>query len=273
MPFSPQSPIFFSEGSVAEAIARINFLVESNRRLGLLVGPMGVGKTTLLQTFARGDRSIVRPTNIQPIYFSAIGQTETEMLKGLCRAFGDGLRSYGMVERRGEALADLWQRLSDLARASKNFERRWVVLADGFLDNEIGIQFIRRLVQMGESLSMVATSPSEGNAAIPRDLLCLGELRIELPAWDLGQTADYFDFALEQSGGRVNLFDAQAITRVHELSQGLPSAINRLADLALVAGAVQRVPRLSSDIIDQVYAEFSLEPWAQSRELMSPMSV
>src|ERR1700722_3378537 len=44
---------FYPTPSHEEALARLNFLVEERRRLGMLCGPVGIGKSLLLEIFAR----------------------------------------------------------------------------------------------------------------------------------------------------------------------------------------------------------------------------
>lgn len=93
---------------------------------------------------------------------------------------------------------------------------------------------------------------------LPRRILDCCELRIDLPPWDLGQTADYFEFALDRCEASQDLFTAQGITRCHELGDGLIRRIVQLADLALVAGAVRDLDRVDADLVDQVFDEFSI---------------
>jgi len=44
--------MFFQSPTHDEALARLHFLVEERRRLGLLLGPPGTGKTLLFEVFA-----------------------------------------------------------------------------------------------------------------------------------------------------------------------------------------------------------------------------
>ena len=50
----PQS--FYQSPTHEEALARLHFLVEQHRRLGLLLGPAGSGKSLLLEVFAAATR-------------------------------------------------------------------------------------------------------------------------------------------------------------------------------------------------------------------------
>ena len=53
-PFSGRNPKarFFASPTHDEALARLHFLVDERRRLGLLLGPAGSGKTLVLELLA-----------------------------------------------------------------------------------------------------------------------------------------------------------------------------------------------------------------------------
>jgi hypothetical protein len=71
---------------------------------------------------------------------------------------------------------------------------------------------------------------------LPRWILEQCDLKIELPAWDLGQTADYFEFAIAREGGRDDMFDGQSMTRIHELGDGIPRKIETAVRSDLILG-------------------------------------
>jgi hypothetical protein len=94
----------------------------------------------------------------------------------------------------------------------------------------------------------------------------------------LGQTADYFSMMLESAGGRSGIFEAQAITRIHELANGLVKPMNQIADLSLVAAAARKSVRVPSELIDQICEELGLtsglseHSWAESNRFGSPLA-
>jgi type II secretory pathway predicted ATPase ExeA len=93
---------------------------------------------------------------------------------------------------------------------------------------------------------------------LPRWVIEQSDLRIDLPAWDLGLVAEYFEFAISAVGGSAEIFDAQSITRIQELAEGIPRRIAQIADLALVSGAVRRKDRIGVEIVEDVCNEFTL---------------
>jgi general secretion pathway protein A len=93
-------------------------------------------------------------------------------------------------------------------------------------------------------------------------LLDLAELRIELDRWDEPDTQAYLTTALERAGRSEPLFDERAAARLHELSRGVPRQVCQLAELALLAGAGQRLVRIDEATIDAVYEELAVSPAA-----------
>jgi type II secretory pathway predicted ATPase ExeA len=88
----PESPFrggidpksFYPSPTHEEALARLQFLVERQRRLGLLVGPSGSGKSLLLEVFAAQLRRNARPV----AKLSLLGVEPVEMLWLLANDWG-----------------------------------------------------------------------------------------------------------------------------------------------------------------------------------------
>ena len=263
-PFSSNPARFFMGGSVEEAIARVCFLAKSKRRLGVLVGPASVGKTLLLKNLRKPIAAAAASLRPRIVYLSLLGLNQTELFENLARLLGEGLspanRAIFNRTQRGEAQT-AWQQLHDVLLAASALNTQQVLLLDDIsLAKELTLAGIHRILETSSPISCLLSVCSESLESLPSNLEERCQLRVDLPAWDLGQTADYFDFAMGNAKGRPGLFEAQAITRIHELSDGLPQRINRLSDLALVAGASKRVPRIASELADQVFEEFSLMP-------------
>ena len=75
---------FYQSPTHEEALARLHFLVDQQRRLGLLVGPSGSGKSLLLEVFAEQLRRHARPV----AKLSLLGVEPAEMLWLLAAEWG-----------------------------------------------------------------------------------------------------------------------------------------------------------------------------------------
>jgi general secretion pathway protein A len=85
----------------------------------------------------------------------------------------------------------------------------------------------------------------------------MSDLRIELETWDPEDTLDFLTASLAKAGNSGEVFDPNAASRVHELTQGVPRKVSNLAELALVAGAGQQLKSIDAATIDAVFEELA----------------
>ena len=77
--------------------------------------------------------------------------------------------------------------------------------------------------------------------------------RCELCALTAGEVGQYLAFRLQVAGAPdPELFDEAASRLVHRHAAGIPRVINAIADHALLAGYVARVPRITSTEVERV---------------------
>ncbi len=267
-PFASSSGEFFVGGSVEEAIARIEFLASSHRSLGVLIGPQGSGKSSLLQRFPSLRYATQHRKTVRTIFVSVVGCSSEELLPTIADALSE-TRFKRLNGAFDTAEAKAWTTIRDNLVAAKSAGCRVMMLLDGLVGMSSSWEIVRRLTRAYLPVSLLVGIDSERVYELPTEIAKLSELRVDLPAWELSQTADYFDFAIESAQGHTGIFDAQAITRIHELSDGLPGAIRKLADLCLIAGSVKRLARISSDTVEEIDLELSIYPRSNSKELLS----
>jgi type II secretory pathway predicted ATPase ExeA len=243
----------FVGGTVEEALARCDFSADQQNQFGLVIGPSGVGKTTLFEHFAT-KRNASSPKDCVLRVDLANNSLNTISL----RLAND----LGLGPNREQ---DTWGLVRDQLFAQYSVGHRTLLLLDNVHEmNEQQSETLATLLSPESLWSSLLSVDDESIVNLPRWLLDQCELKIELPAWDLGQTADYFEFAIPLCGGSEDAFDAQSITRVQELSDGIPRKICQIAGLALVAGAVRRVPKVTAELVDEVCDEFTVSMGAKS---------
>jgi general secretion pathway protein A len=251
---------FFVAGSIAEALARAEFLIQHERRLGILVGPQGVGKSSFFRHLAARRSRLPRQTLAHVDFSGATPILLAERIRDRLRGeqSQDGLRD-GKRPSEPESLGRIIHEIDELLLATAAIGRQGVLLLDNAQDaNEEVLETLGILLKRPGNWTAILAVDDALLVELPRRILETCELRIDLPAWDLGLTAEYFEWALARCGRRDDIFSAQGITRVHELSDGIPKRIFQLADMALVAGAGKRATSIDAELIDQVCDEFSI---------------
>jgi type II secretory pathway predicted ATPase ExeA len=239
-----------------EALARLSFLVGQHRRLGLLVGPSGSGKSLLLEVFAQQLRRAGRKglsSQPQVAKLSLLDVEPTEMLWLLaCQ--------WGLSPAPTASAAALWRAIGDRLFVYRCQQWEAVVLLDDAhrADPQV-MQHVTRLARFDPSpdmwLTIVLAGRNESMARLGESLLGLAALRIELEPWERSETEEFVTALLVQAGQCGPVFDRPAVDRLHELAHGIPRRVCQLADLALLAGAGRNLDQIDAGVVETVYQE------------------
>lgn len=243
------SCFFYHSPTHEEALARMHFLVEERRRLGLLLGAEGSGKTFLLRFFADELRHDGRAA----VVVGLEGLAPEEMLLRL-------LQSLGKNPSSRDSLVSLWRQLED--RLCENgYEQidTIVLLDDADLATEQVLQQVARLARYemtAESrLTLILSSRPGGLEKIGPRLLELASLRIDIEPWQSDDTAEFVKSSLSAAGRESPIFAGPALARLHQLTHGVPRSVSRLADLSLLAAAGRDVKEIDADVVESAYEE------------------
>lgn len=241
---------FFQGGTVEEAIARVAFLVESRQRLGLVLGPSGVGRTMFLRNLHLPLSAAIQD-RFRIIYLPLRGVSSSELPSVVLSGLRCSNLSAAPLNR-----AQLWQTIEDEILSLSLLGERVVILCDDIEKSEKGTaEAIWRLMNIRGKPTCIFAIDDTYEPGIEDWVIEESDLRVELPLWDLLQTSEYFEFALDRVDAERGIYESQAVIRIQELGNGKPRRICQLAELSLVAGAVQRVDFISSDIVEQVANE------------------
>jgi general secretion pathway protein A len=247
-------PRAFHRGAAQdEALARLHFLVEERRTLGLVLGNRGAGKSLLLQAFA-----------------TELGSTQFEWARlGL---LGIGRREFlwqlagelGIESRRTAGEAVLHRAIDDHLIANRFQQLSTVLLLDDV--DEASPDVLGEIVRLAlfnqthdVGLTLVVAAHPERLSRLGDRLLELAELRVDLLGFDQDDTAALIRKLLAEAGRSSPIFSEAAVQRIQELSGGIPRRIKQLADLALVGGAGANLAQIEPVMIDLVYQELGVD--------------
>lgn len=239
---------FFYENPVHnEALARLHYLVENRRRVGLLLGPAGSGKSLLMDVFARQ----LREQGEDAAAAGALGVGQRELLWTLAAE----------LKLNPDVNAEtftLWRAISDCVTELRYQQRSLVLLID---DVDRAGDDVRRLCQRLSQLdpstdARLTLVLSAGDARhLGRSLLGLCDLRIDVDPWEPEDTAGYLLASTTRAGREEAIFDLSAAQRLHTLAAGIPRRVTQLAELSLVAGAGKGLECINEDTVESAYRE------------------
>lgn len=243
---------FYCSPSHDEALARLGFLIEHQRRLGLLLGAPGSGKTLLLKVLARQ----LKEQGCQVAMVNLLSLDERSMLWELATQLHGNPRDQ-------ETPFQLWRGVLDRVTENRYQQLPTVILFDDVDEARPEVlTHVMRLVRHDpsseSSLTTVLAADPQSQQRLGRRLLELAELRIDLEAWGPDDTLHYLLDSLEKAGSARPVFAETAAARLHELTHGVPRQVNNLAEMALLAGAGQQLAQIDAATVETVYEELIL---------------
>jgi len=234
---------------LTEALARIDYLVDGRRRMGLLMGASGVGKSLTLKAAARQLERRGRAV----VFVDATGASARE----LAWLVACGLEA---APREDADVARLWRLISDRVTENRLQQTHTVLVVDEA--GQAGPDVVSQLVRLARidpspaaRWTMVLASEPEQAAQWNRALRDLVDLRIEFSAWSAEETIGYLQMSLLEAGRMEPLFEEDALATLHQLTGGVPREVMRLADFALLAGAVAGRATIDAVTIEAAHEE------------------
>ncbi len=258
-PFEPSArgPFYFPSQSHQGAMLKLRYAVENSRGAALVAGPSGVGKTLLVQKLIEQLPDSSRP--VVPIVYPQM--PSRELLAYLAARLAPPEEPVGLTPSVDQS----WLRLETLLHQSWDRGDRPVVIVDEahLLEDTGTLETIRLLLNLqrdGEALFtllLVGQNPllsTLGRTPRLEERLDLSALVEPLSA---DETTSYLEHRLAAAGAQEEIFAADAIDTLHQLSHGLPRRINRLGDLALLVGYANKARLIDSALMHSVASELA----------------
>lgn len=245
---------FFPGASQHEALLRLHFLVDNHRRLGLLVGPHGCGKSMVLEVLHRQLRQQGR----QVIATNVMGVDSCEFQWKVAAGLGANPRMDAWPR-------ELWREIDDRIVSNRYQHTDTILLVDDTEEAETEVlTSLARLAQIDlndeSRFTIVLAADTTRSHLIGRRLQELCELRVELEPWDAEETRKFLCTALNTADIDSSLFTAGAVERLFDLTGGVPRRVTQLAQLSLVAATVQDLAEIDEQTLEAVQLELSVQP-------------
>ena len=232
---SPDPAYFYESASHKAALYRLQVPIKLKRGMSLILGDVGIGKTTLsrrLFQLLKREENVSSHMMLNPIY-----ETESEFLNALLKLFRIApqsgplsvVESLETIERflfekgvkQNQTVVLLIDEAQQLSPASLEILRALL----NYETNEYKLLQLILLAQM-ELLPRVREMKNFW------DRICL---RYVLNRFDRSDTQAMIAFRLQQAGypSRKNLFTTEAVQEIYHYTQGYPRRITKLCHDAL----------------------------------------
>ncbi len=258
-PFSnaPVSRFYFNSPQHSQALVRLTHLCANMKGLGILVGDIGAGKTTLARRLLDSLPESEYEAALLVIIHS--GVTASWLLKRIALQLGVDSPS----EDKLTLLGQLYQRLVKIYESGK----KAVVLIDeaqmlatrelmeefrGLLNLEVPE---RKLI----SLIFFGLPEIDQNLKLDPPLAQRVAIKYRLDHLAQESTEAYIKHRLRLAGASRMPFTPEAVRAVHRYSSGTPRVINTLCDNALFEGYVARAPMIDEAMISRVALDLGLD--------------
>jgi general secretion pathway protein A len=238
-------------------LSTLQYGIEANKGITLLIGEAGTGKTTLIR--AAIERS--RGSNALLVYLSNPTLTRAEFYDFLASGFG---LSREAAQSKPVFLRELERSL--LLRRERGGISALIVDEAQSVPYDL-LEEIRLLANLETStvklLPVVLTGQPELadrlNEQSLRQLKQRVALRANLPPFDLRETAAYIAKRIRIAGGdSAAVFTREAVEAIQRGSSGIARTISVVCDNALISGfALQRTP-VDADVVIEVCRDFDL---------------
>ena len=269
-PFSnaPVSRFYFNSPQHSQALIRLTHLCAQMKGLGILVGDIGAGKTTLARRLLDSLPESEYEAALLVIIHS--GVTASWLLKRIALQLGVEAPS----EDKLTLLGQLYQRLVKIYEHGK----KAVVLIDeaqmlatrelmeefrGLLNLEVPDRKLLSLIFFG-------LPEIEQNLKLDPPLAQRVSIKYRLDHLNAESTEAYIKHRLRLAGAARMPFTPGAVKAVHRFSSGTPRVINTLCDNALFEGYVARAPMIDDAMIERVALDLGLDGGSLPMEAGAP---
>jgi general secretion pathway protein A len=247
---------YFNSLQHAQALLRLMYVAQSMKGLGVLVGDIGTGKTTLARKMLENLPEAEYEAALLVIIHSGI--TASWLLKRIALQLGIDKPA----DEKLQLLSQLYRRLIKIAESG----RKAVILIDeaqmlktreimeefrGLLNLELPNRKLLTFVFFG-------LPDIEENMKLDPPLMQRVALRCYLKGFNEQATKEYIEHRLNLGGSKYEIIPKEVIPLIHRFSNGVPRLINTICDNALFECHLSNSKQVTKVIVENVAHSFGL---------------
>ncbi len=251
---TPDPQFLFLDEVYREAMAHLEYGIETGKGFVLLSGEVGTGKTTLVHALLDRFRE-----EVNTAFVFSTAMNFVELLKLIHDDFDTGVT--------GDSEAFLLIELNRYLLKQYREGKRCVLIFDEAQNLSVPLLEKIRMLSNLESrksklIQILLVGQPELAAKLQRnDLRQLRQrvaVRFHLPPMSRERADDYIAYRLARVGSaHRGLFEPEALERLYAESEGIPRVINVLCSNALLLGMGAATTSITADMIDEVIADLT----------------
>ena len=256
--------LFLSEGH-KEALARLQFGIEMRKGLIVLTGEVGSGKSTLVQSLV---------ANLKPKQTSALIINPRivggKLLQNICLEFGIEL------DFKEISKADIMNILYEFILKQAFYDENFTLIIDDAhdldqeqLDDIMLLSKIETSTRQLLQVVLIGLPEILNKLKSPKMLSLFQRIQIQyyLKPFSYSETQNFLLHRLAQAGSpRQDLFKADAVQRIFQLSKGIPRTICVIASNALLYAYLHGIKKVDHQVINAASDESLQETAAREEE-------
>lgn len=241
---TPDPEFFYLSSEHAEALDRLQYLVDGRMGAGMLTGEYGSGKTTMVRVLRqRLDLDQYRLAYLDYPRFSSDGLLKETL--------------YQLGEDSGGDNLDCRHRLGDMFYQTSAAGAHTLVVVDEaqVIPENGALEELRLLLNFQLEDAFLVTVLFVGQPEFRERVRKIPQLdqritvRYHLHNFDLEGTRLYISHRLKRAGARDSIFTDPAVEAIYRSTLGTPRRINNICDLCLFTGARQQAQQITDEIV------------------------
>jgi len=260
---SADDRFYFNSEQHTRVLTKMKYTIDERRGLGVLVGDLGTGKTTLARRLLEEmDESTYEAALLAVTHPAA---TARWVLGRIAAQIGVD----APADDRNALLGQIYNRLVEIDDTGK----KTVVLIDEaqmLRQKEIMVE-LRGLLNMepdGHKLMtfiLFGTDEIDEGLATYKPLQQQVSARCRISAFPAQTTAEYVRHRMDVSGTKTAVFDESTYDIIHRFSGGVPRIINIICDNAMLEGCLMKRATIDEALLKEVVADLNLQDTTDQR--------
>lgn len=239
----------------AEAISRFQKGIQKNKKLLVLTGDAGTGKTTFLKHFLKefeNEAAVAMVPDPAMTALDFINYLSAEFnMDEHFKSPGDFLFELTNFLRENDSKkSGIFLAIDESHHIS--FELFQVIRA--LFNLKVNGKKLINILLVGQAKILKIIQPGKGNAFGPTD-----HIRYHLEPLKKNETQQYIQHRLKIAGSEKEIFTPEAIREIYSFSMGYPFMINVICDRALLTGYVDGLTVIDENVITECARELSIQ--------------